>query len=775
VRITADRYELEAAPGEATSFVVDVVNTADVIDGITARVIGQLAETIACQPALLPLFPDSAGQFTVTVNTPLHLPAGRHPIVVEFASHGAQVPPQYLELFLVVLPRPQLELNSQPKVAKGRRSGRFVLDVRNPGNVRLQVDLRASDASRQMEFQFSSDRIVVDPGRSAPAVLNVRARRRLTGSEFSYNLSVEAVGQRVDLPAEWYEPEEEPLEASTELQLKQKPLISRGLVTAFMLASIVALWAAAFLFGIAKVFATDPPKKEAPVSFFWLKGVTQVGTANAAFNVNTAVIPGTLPRNGELPAGEGSQITGSVTGWVDRQPVGRILVEAYRLKNGITPDSVGAAGTQADGTFAIAGLFPTSYYLKFSAKGYRSVWYSGTPEGASSMHDATLIHTLPQSNVRVKNVVMHGKPATIRGSVDLGETSTPVDYKVTARLMLGSAPQGATYTADVDLASKEYVLKRLPAPASYELTFTADGYESSAIVEAVAGGDVRYEPATALSAGEGQISGQVSNEAGLGIGAVTVSTMVNGTPVSVVTPTVGTIGNYTLQNLPVPGTYVVTFSQPDYGSRTKIVNLGVGPDAVNSHVNVHLVAGTGSVSGIVVDLAGQALGAVTLAVGGTSLVGSTATPSTTTLTGGARGTFQLNGLAVPGTYTLTATLPGYEPRTKSFQLREGKKPPYVKIKLAKTGGSIGGFVSGPCPEAQCGNAKVSATDGRQVWTVGVTAAGTALDRGLYVIGGLPSGTYTVTVADAGMIQQTALVTVADGKRTPQDLELVKAT
>jgi hypothetical protein len=62
-----------------------------------------------------------------------------------------------------------------------------------------------------------------------------------------------------------------------------------------------------------------------------------------------------------------------------------------------------------------------------------------------------------------------------------------------------------------------------------------------------------------------------------------------------------------------------------------------------------------------------------------------------------------------------------------------------------------------------------------VWTVGVTAAGTALDRGLYVIGGLPSGTYTVTVADAGMIQQTALVTVADGKRTPQDLELVKAT
>jgi hypothetical protein len=225
----------------------------------------------------------------------------------------------------------------------------------------------------------------------------------------------------------------------------------------------------------------------------------------------------------------------------------------------------------------------------------------------------------------------------------------------------------------------------------------------------------------------------------------------------------------------VPGTYVVTFSQPEYGSRTKIVNLGVGPDAVNSNVNIHLVAGTGSVSGIVVDSAGQGLGAVTLAVGGTSLIGGSATPSTTTLTDGARGTFQLNGLAVPGTYTLTANLPGYEPSTKSFRLREGKRPPYVKVQLVKTGGSIGGFVSGPCPEAQCGNAKVSATNGRQVWTVGVTAAGTALHRGLYVIGDLPSGTYTVTVTDAGMIQQTALVTVADGERTPQDLQLVKAT
>jgi hypothetical protein len=767
VRITTIRPELEVTPGETASLVVDVVNTDQVIDGVSARVIGLPEEAVRCEPALLPLFPEASGNLTITIAAPRHMVAGRHPIAVEVISHGAQARSQYLEITLLVAPDPQVQLASRPRIAKGRHSGRFVLEVANPGNVRLQVDLEATDPDRQMGYRFAPSRVIVQPGQAAAAVLHVRARRRLTGGVLDRNVNVRATAERMDLPPDWTDPEAEPLVDQTQLQLRQPPLIARGLLTACILASIVALWAGAFLFGLAKVFASNPPTKQAPASFFWLKGVTRVGTVNAAFDLNRGSIPGTLPKTGELPPGTGSQITGTVLGWVDHQPVGRILVEAYRLK-GRTPLPVSAAGTQADGTFNIAGLFPTSYYLKFSASGYRSVWYDGAPNGSPTISGAKLVLTQPQGTVSVKDLVIRGFPATIRGGVDPGDTLQPVPTTVTAKLMIGNAPQGAQYTTHTNTSTNGYVLSGLPAPASYEVSFTAQGYQSVAIVEAVAGGDVRYEPPIGLSAGQGQIAGRVTDTNGTPLGNVTVSTVVNGTPVTVSTPTFGTVGTYTLQNLPTPGTYVVTFSDPRYGTLTKIVPLGVGTAAIKP-LDVKLVAGTGSVSGQVVDEGGHGLGGVTVTVGGTSVSGAGGTPSTTTLTDGGRGNFAVNNLVAPGSYTLTAQFAGYQSTTVSFDLTGTSTPSTIRIKLFKNVGSIAGTVSGSCPEFNCANAKVTATNGQQTWTVGVSTTG----GGGYLIADLPAGTYTVTVADTGMKQQTALVTVTVRHRSRQNLVLRK--
>ena len=40
------------------------------------------------------------------------------------------------------------------------------------------------------------------------------------------------------------------------------------MLTALILLAIIAVWAAIFLFGLREVFATDPPTKTAPASFF---------------------------------------------------------------------------------------------------------------------------------------------------------------------------------------------------------------------------------------------------------------------------------------------------------------------------------------------------------------------------------------------------------------------------------------------------------------------------------------------------------------------------
>lgn len=784
MRVTTARSELEVTPGETASLVVDVVNTDRVIDGVSARVIGLPEESIRCEPALLPLFPDATGQLTVTVAPPRHMVAGRHPIAIEISSHGAQAAAQYLEITLIVAPDPQLQLMSTPRIAKGRRSGRFVLEVTNPGNVRLQVDLEATDADRQMGYRFAPNRVVVPPGRSSAAVLHVRARRRLTGGVLDRNINVRATGERMDLPIDWADPEAEPLFDQTQLQLRQPPLVARGLMTALILMSIVALWAGAFLFGLAKVFASNPPTKQAPASFFWLKGVTRVGTVNAAFDLNRGSIPGTLPKTGELPPGTGSQITGTVLGWVDNQPVGRILVEAYRLK-GRTPLPVSSAGTQTDGTFALAGLFPTSYYLRFSAKGYRSVWYNGGPNGSPNLQGAVLVQTRAQGAVSLANLIIRGHSATIRGGVDPGDTTSPVDVTVTAQLMIGDVPQGAKIkTVQTDPATNKYVLSGLRAPASYEISFTAPGYQSSAIVESVGGGDDRFEPPIALSAGQGQISGRVTDAGGNPLGDVTVSTVVNGAPVTVMTPTIGTLGVYTLQNLPTPGTYVVTFVSPNYGTQTKIVNLGVGPDA-SKPLDVKLVAGTGSVNGMVRGPDGHGLGGATVTVGGTSVNGIVgATPSTTTLTDGGRGNFVINGLVAPGSYTLTVQLPGYAPTTVAFDLNGATALRAINITLSQNTGSITGrvlavklnkagtkLVAATCPETNCVNAVVTATNGQQTWTSGVSAPGGSLPAGGYLFRDLPPGTYTLTVTDAGMVQQTAIVSVVSQKQTQQLLKL----
>ena len=767
MRATLQRQQLDVVPGAAASLIVDVVNTDAVIDGISARVIGLPEECVRTEPALLPLFPDSVGQLRISIAPPTDAPAGRHPLAVEITSHGARAPVQYHDVDLVVAPRPELTLSARPKLVRARRSARFVLEVANPGNVKLAVGLDARDADRSLTYRFSRPSLVLEPGTSAAVMLTARAPRLITGGDIDRNVNVSASARQLDQPPDSMDSDAEIEPQTAEIQFRQRPLLTRGLLTALILAGIVALWAGAFLFGLAKVFGKDPLTKNAPASFFSLTKADASGALAVGYQSTAAVLAGALPKNGQLPPGEGSQITGTVLGASDHQPVGRILVQAIRIHDG-KQILVSSAGTQADGTYTLAGLFPISYYLRFTATGFHSVWYSGTAAGATSIRAAQAVPTTVQGTTTVKSLVIRGRPASISGSIDPGDTLRPVITQVSARLLVGATDQEPAATAKTD-ASGKYTLKNLPAPASYELTFTAQGYETSAIVDNVSGGEQRLEPTITLSAGEGQISGVVDDGAGQPIGGATVSTLVNGSRLTVLTPTVGQVGAYSLDHLPTPGTYVVTFSAPGHGTKTKIVDVGVGQEAIKTHFDATLIDGTGSVTGRVLDTQGHGLGNVTLTVGGAA---STAiAPSTTTLTGDPRGAFVINGLAAPRSYTLTAELPGYRAATVPFTLAGNSKGAEVTIHLSRGAGSIGGEVTGRCPQPRCAGAAVTATNGLQVWTTAVGGPGGALPHGGYLITGLPPGTYSVTVTEKRLRQQTAIVTVADGESAHQDLRL----
>jgi hypothetical protein len=324
----------------------------------------------------------------------------------------------------------------------------------------------------------------------------------------------------------------------------------------------------------------------------------------------------------------------------------------------------------------------------------------------------------------------------------------------------------------VTAADGSYALANLPAPASYELTFTADGYQPTTIVETVSGGQARIEPAVLLSAGSGQISGTVT-DGGTRLGGVTISTTVNGVAITTGTPTTGAVGTYILPGLPTPGTYLLTFALDGYGSRTIVVDLGAGQS--QSAVDVEIRGGTGTVTGRVIDArSGDGLGGATVTVGGG---GSNA--STTTLTSGTVGLFVLSGLPAPGAYTLTVSLPGFAPQSVPVTLSGAGAPPTVVISMPISSGSIAGSVTG-CDGASspfCIGATVTATDGQRTWSTTSTVAGTPSGPGGFLMTELPAGTYAVSVNMTGKQQRTVMVTVEPGganQTGPVDLPAVQS-
>jgi len=464
----------------------------------------------------------------------------------------------------------------------------------------------------------------------------------------------------------------------------------------------------------------------------------------------------------------GGSISGVVSARSNRAPVGRILVEAYRQgRKG--PVLVSSAASQGDGSFTVAGLFPTRYTLKFSAKGFTPVWYPSAP----SRRGSTEVSVAAQSDTQGITATVRGLPATISGTIEPGDSLDPPPTEVVARMVDASADGTTVVSATAPAAratsdgSGAYTLTGLPAPGTYELSFSAPGYRVTKVLTTVTGGETRLQPGVTPGAGTGSISGTVT-DGKTPLGNVTVATTVGGEEVLVTTPTVGAVGGFDLGNLPTPGTYVVQFSSPSHGSVTRIVDLEAG--ASEQGMVVDLAAGTGSVSGRLVALDGTGLGGATVTVGGTQIVEGSTPPSTTTLSNGDVGAFSISGLPAPGEYTLTFTLPGYGSETVPVSLEASGPAPTLRVELGSRLGRVQGRVLGPNGNAYVG-ATVTITNGKDTWTATTTAPGGALRNGGYQVASLPPGTYAVTVTADGLRQQTAMVTVFPGITSIQDLRL----
>lgn len=766
MRVLTTNRLVEVTPGATAEIVVQVVNTGTIIDGVSARLIGVDDATVRVEPAMLPLFPDASGELVLTVEVGDTFLAGVHPLVVEVVSHTTQ-DVAHADVDLVVAARPSVRLGSTPRMVRARRSGRFVLDVRNQGNVPLEVELAAPATEAGVSVRLSPVALRVEPGTSAPVMAVVRGPRMVTGSEVDRTVTVELVGRRAENGRDASEAPADQADATT-VQLRQRPLVSRGIITAAILVGIVGVWAAIFVFGLDGIFKNDPLAKTAPVSYYvGMDGHVAAATAEGA-------PAGFLQKTGLVPTDVGGSISGTVLATSDRRPVGGLLVKAFR-EGASRP--VGMAATQTDGSYELAGLFPTTYTLQFTGPGYRPVWLSAASSGAEPADDQsgstpTEVTVSPRLPVSVDDVLIVGKPGTLTGRVNVGDVDTEPVTQVSI-LRLGNfgdaAPLDAVST--IETVDGAYTFTDLPTPGTYRLTFTTPDYGNVSVVEELEGGESRTRPDVLVGAAGGSIAGVVSDENGP-LGGVTVTTAVAGSTVTVQTPTVSPIGAYVIDSLPTPGTYILTFSAPGHGTRSETVELGAGENATTQ--NFTLLTGTTSIAGrVVLDATGTSgLGGVRVTLGG--VVGPDGvSPTTTTITEGTdQGAFSFNNVA-PGDYTLTFEHPSYATQTQPVHLTDTQPLNDLSYRLRSGTGTIDGRVLG-VNGALLSGATITATAGATRFSAVNGDPGAApLPEGGYLLGGLEPGWYSVTAEYDDLTPRTGLVHVVAGRTVSLDLTLRK--
>jgi hypothetical protein len=210
------------------------------------------------------------------------------------------------------------------------------------------------------------------------------------------------------------------------------------------------------------------------------------------------------------------------------------------------------------------------------------------------------------------------------------------------------------------------------------------------------------------------------------------------------------------EQLATPAVYRLTATDPSGHFQEAVVTqqLDAGQSVTTNPIS--MVAAAGTISGVVVDDAGNPLGDIRVT---TTVNGKPAL--TVTPTGGAVGTFSLSGLPTPGTYVLEFSGANVASNVVAVPLEPGVPAPSQRIVMSSATGTLTGIVT--ADGAGLGGATVTVTGG------GFSATATTFTAnppGSFTVTGVPApGTYVVTVSAPGRVSSSTSVTFADGQST----------
>ena len=729
-------------PGVETRVEIDVTNTSDVIDGVTAIVDGINPDWVRLERPMVSLFPLATDRLAVIFDIPRTCPAGDYLVVVRVVSTLDPDRSSVHDFWLSIGVVSGLDVELRPSIVTGGSVARVDAIIRNTGNSTAEVTITALEPTRVVDCRAEPGRIVLGHGAEAVLPVVMRGPRPWIGQPSARQVHIGVSSGSGPTP----------VVVDKVVTFNQKPRIPRGLITALTLAAIVALWALIFLWVITEMRRDDPARKAVGTYLF-----------DGAPNVPIAAIAG--------------EARGTVTAATTGQGVARITVEAWRVKANGSQVAVGSAATGDDGTFTLPSLIPGQYRLRFSAEGFGEAWYTNPEPGPDGASDATVLGTpagapsaVPGDLVRIQatkvhtglDVVIGGTTGRLTGQIALppGSANTPLTVTATLITESGAADSDVqeftqvTTDGTIDLAG-------LPTPGTYQVTVTGPGFATQSFQQAVGGGQAATLNAVTLSASSGVIDGTARDGAGAALGGVTVVARSGGQEFRATTPTPGSIGVFRLVDLPTPGTYVLTFEKEGFSSQTIALDLVAGGTA---NVSATLVGGDGTVGGLVLDPAGNPLGGVVVEAVCDGFVGAGAT-LTTNGPAGQAGSFAVSGLPVPSECTVTFSSPGYQTETYPASFTTAGLVGVGPVTLLPVDATIDGIVR--AGGVGLGEVVITATDGTrsQITTSATNPAGA------FAFADLPAGSYTLSFARPGYATRVVLVQLAEGDALALDIAL----
>jgi len=746
---------VDVAPRRVTAFagtpvdmLVTMTNTTDVIAGYDVRVLGADPGWVAIDDPSPRLFPGASLTTRVSITLPDDALAGDRHFTVQVSDRTGTGEVVVVDTVVEVPARPRAEVDLEPRTVTAGKAAQFHLTVRNEGNTTDPVRLVAVDPEARATFTFSPQTVAPAPGNGAPSVLGMRAKRPWFGDPVMRPFEVRYEGPGA--PA----PDAPPAAAGV---FVQKPRFGRGVLGLIGLVLAITVFAVVITVALSSVVSRSAADR------------------NLAIKVAQA-------RDGGTGGGR-SALAGSVVELATGSPLAGVSVDAFAADD--TAQAVATTATDAAGTFRLEQLAAGDYVVRVRGAGFAEVWYPA----AAAPGDATPVTAAEGETVSGLVVVAGGVPATIAGTVvgaDVGGATVHLEMPLDTDPLAGRvdpepreapSPTTGAVIRTVPVASDgAFELTDIPSPAVYDVVVTKEGFSTHVQRLDVAAGESRLGVELPLVLGDGTITGQVLGADGP-LGRASVVAVSGSTRVETVSLSeeLGDEGTFALRGLPTPGTYTVVVTAESYSAATLTFSLTAAQQLTG--VDIVLGRDRGTLGGEVSVAGSSDAGGVNVTISDGASTVQTVTRSTAPV-----GAWEVAGLAVPGTYTITFERADLEQQVLSVSLdafgevtagapSAGAVDVTMRSATAVLTGMVTQTFGDGSPPQDAPNVIVTLSSGSAEWRV-TTASTPARDRGRYRIEKLPPGTYTLSFARAGTRATSQIVVLSAGQVLTQDAELV---